>query len=158
MLCLALAGAVGLSPYLHQLIEHGGHGALHTHPGNDDLVFESSTKLSSIRTTALEQSHPKRTLNRNHRPFRLPVNHLATMVKALGELINGPASETPHGPDHEHHSLSQLLASGLLDQHIDFPVLPHFVPSGSYTFLSPDELLLASIWNAQTPDRGPPSA
>jgi hypothetical protein len=29
--CLAFAGAIGLSPSLHTAIEHGGHGTEHTH-------------------------------------------------------------------------------------------------------------------------------
>src|SRR5262245_43210238 len=29
--CVAGAGAVGLNPFLHRLVEHGGHGADHVH-------------------------------------------------------------------------------------------------------------------------------
>jgi len=158
VLCLAFASAVGLSPFLHQLIEHGGHGEWHTHAGTEKtigLIVGSVPPEWQTAAPLSGESKQRVVLTRNHRPFKLPVAQFARLVNSVANGLGG--AEQPLNPDgHEHHSLAQLLASGLLDQHIETPVLAHFVPSGSYLLLSPDELLLASIWNAQTPDRGPP--
>ncbi|HEY1174359.1 MAG TPA: hypothetical protein VGH19_23540 [Verrucomicrobiae bacterium] len=161
ILCLALAGAVGLSPFLHQLIEHGGHGEWHTHShdvGSKHYTFDSAAALAQVDSLSQVEKKAKPVFTRNHRPFKLPTAPIVKLVGAMADLLGSPEKNSnPSAEGHEHHSLAQLLASGLLDQHVDIPVIPHFVPKGSYQILSPDELLLASIWNAQTPDRGPPA-
>jgi len=160
VLCFAWAGVVGLSPWLHQLFEHGGQGAWHTHGGAKALAFDpgDAPVMASIGS---QQGHakeaPRRIFTRNHRPFKLPTAQLAKLIEAAAEWLgNEELPANSKGEGHEHHSLAQLLASGLLDQHMDLPLLPHFLPAGDYRILTPDELLLACIWNAQTPDRGPP--
>lgn len=159
VLCFAFAGAVGLSPFLHQLIEHGGHGAWHTHRGEGKhLGFAHESVPVELQTEATSHNEVRQrpVFTRNHRPFKLPTAQFARLTGVMADLLGVPEHPIGEG-EHEHHSLAQLLANGLLDQHIEIPIAPHFVPSGSYLLLSADELLLASIWNAQTPDRGPPS-
>ncbi len=42
VLCLASAGAIGISPILHQWVEHGGRGTAHTHSARLNEVAEAA--------------------------------------------------------------------------------------------------------------------
>jgi hypothetical protein len=101
---LAVAGATGLSPWLHQLLEHGGHGAPHVHRG-----------ASAVQAVRL-----KGTQARAHHSFALP-SFPARWLRQLAHRLAHAAetsqdSQTPNDtPDHQHHSLAQTLANGSVE-------------------------------------------
>lgn len=140
-LSLALAGAVAISPALHLWVEHAGHGPAHAHYGK--------------RTP---ETPRKQVFAHSYKGFTLPKVDLREVWHMVGHFL---ASEPAHSPadsepGHEHHSLSQLLASGLLEQTSDAPSLEvTFFVSIPGAALA-DEPLLDSRWDAQTATRGPP--
>lgn len=172
-LCVAFAGVVGISPLLHQVVEHGGRGPAHVHAriarshtppvhphhhgpserSHDSFVFpfpESSPSPGSV----FVHGHPS---------FRFPTESLARLWHALGHFISGDP-EDPYGtpfdpshPDHSHHSLAQLMADGLVEGVIDLPRLPG-LSSPTSKVCSPFQALLPNPpWDAQTAGRGPPT-
>jgi hypothetical protein len=65
-------------------------------------------------------------------------------------------SSSEDEPGHEHHSLSQLLAGGLLEQTLDFPALEQTVVFIAIPVLLSNDPLLEENWDAQSASRGPP--
>src|SRR5262245_22749691 len=133
-LCLAGGGAVAISPVLHRLIEHGGYGPAHTH---SDLALRLAIR-QHLRQHEHGHSHSHnhdspplcrpRLFEHSFEPFGLPKLSLARVWHALHHFFEAatlPESSPPErGPGHEHHSLFQLLASGLVDQPLAEPLLP----------------------------------
>jgi hypothetical protein len=99
-----LAGAAGLNPLLHQWLEHGGRDPAHVHHG----------------AGAAQQVRVQGRLARGHAPFTLPkvsaqwLRQLAHRLAHAAEESREPAAPTD-APGHEHHSLAQTLASGLVE-------------------------------------------
>ena len=81
-----------------------------------------------------------------------------TLALALERASAAGRPADSGSPGHEHHSLAQLLACGLIEQSIDPPLFevgalpPPFVPP------SPQEVLLLPGFDPQTAGRAPPSA
>ncbi len=166
VLCLAFAGAIGISPVLHQLIEHGGNGSAHSHRG--DASNSSSTAHTHDHGRIHPHTHseratrPKELFAHSYKTFKLPTIPVRKLWHAFGHLLNFPTSSesspTNGGPGHEHQSLFQLMASGLVDQPLDLPPLS-FVPFEFIFYnLSQPTLVVARDWDAQTATRGPPSS
>lgn len=163
----ALAGPVGLNPFLHQLIEHGGHGPLHTHfdpaacsNALSDWHDDGNGHLHQDRLAfPVIEFRPQRPFSHAHE-FELPVVPLIRLSGVLLQLFQD-ATPAPFGSqnpaDHHHHSLSQMLLSGLLDHCMDAPV--QFV-SASVFFLNPVSEVSPRNrdWDSQTLGRGPPGA
>lgn len=167
-LCFAFAGAVGVSPILHRLIEHGGQGPDHTHNhfvarGTD---FESAHQHGDAplhrHTPAKVVPRPAAALSHSFKPFELPKIPLNGIWRALNHFLAvasaSESSPSKDKPRHEHHSLFQLIVSGLVEQPLDVPILS-FVP---FEFISRDfvaeAFLAAHDWDAQTASRAPPLA
>jgi hypothetical protein len=186
-LCLVFGGAVALSPILHVWIEHGGKAGPHTHlilqpeiaavahpqeihPSHADAPgfahalshafgLSHAPSPSSVSTQASADG----LFVHDYEPFRPP--NLAALRHSLHvvfHLLGGrapPASE-PSGdrPGHQHHSLPQLLAGGLVEQFLNLPLLPPAPVSLTLRALPAHTPLRVNDWDAQTASRGPPSA
>lgn len=166
-LCLVLAGAVGLSPSLHRLIEHGGKGGAHVH-GRQEL---HSSTAPHHHNEAPAHSHPPALTTSVgaghllvHAESAFPSTDvlLARLWHGLQHLFDAERYFHDHesngeDADHHHDSLAGLLAGGLID-HVD--------PSADSLVSAPltDVQVLPLIsrlpffdWNAQATTRGPPS-
>ncbi len=167
VLCLAFAGAIGISPCLHQLIEHGGNGPAHAHRGDaSNFSITAHTHDHGIVHPKILHSeratHPTDLFAHSYKPFELPTIPLHQLWHAFSHLLDVPtpseSSTSNDGPGHGHHSLFQLIASGLVDQPLDLP-LPSFVPyEFAFPNLSQPTFVAARDWDAQTATRGPPSS
>ena len=144
---IVAAGVVGLSPLLHTWIEHGGHGPHHSH-------------LKPLRHAP---KAPQRVLARKAfahsiKPFTIPGlgRFQAALSNCLQRLASKSRPATDGEPEHEHHSLAQLLANGLIDvSFVGAPLIPERVSADCIPVCVPPFLLAAS--NAELPGRGPPS-
>lgn len=153
--CLALAGTVGLSPLLHQLIEHGGRGPLHTHG-------KARLSVAASHWQVHDQAHAPFTMAGLGRAgeFRGPLAESAVLVAKPG--VNSepaPASNPPasgDAADHEHHGLSQLLLNGLVEFSPDGLTVGVLFPPRLLEAFSPSPLMLAGGFDPQTASRGPP--
>ncbi len=179
-LSFALAGLVAISPTLHVAIEHGGHGPTHTHLGGPTVANSATASPAHLHlhphplefddATANEgftASLRPRLFVSNHQSFsllRIPVQRwwqaFARLLDPTG-TAGHESQDTPpdgNGPGHQHHSLPQLMAGGLLDAHIDLPGLPFIGDLAARRSLPSDTLLFVRDWYAQTASRGPPFA
>ena len=168
----ALAGAIGINPVLHQLIEHGGHGPAHTH----SAMMASANALSVwhddgdgrlhqhlLRPPAPTQTRLQRPFAHSHE-FELPAIPVGRLLHAFSQLLetgsSNPAGSVPsdNPAGHQHHSLPQMLLTGLLDQHLE--VQPSAFRFAPVVFLAPvaEVLPLARDWDAQTQGRAPPTS
>jgi hypothetical protein len=158
-LCLVAAGFVGLSPSLHRLAEHGGKGAAHTHRHGTTLWHDHGDgqrhldRTSADFVAAVPQTKTAHILQSH--PFgRLP---LRQMFAWLMERWNPCADSSEADRDHEHRSLAQSLADGLVDQGAvwDFPLPPKisFPPDASFF----SGFLPQPDWSAQSASRAPPA-
>jgi len=172
-LCLALAGLMGISPDLHRLLEHGGHGAAHSHRGlsafEQDYHPHGEDHSHPQPHPHLHEANPEnggephgRIFVSNHRSFSLPLEKVwLAAVRWVDQwatnMDDAPAS-SPSGeePGHEHHSLAQLLANGLLEQALDMPVLAVHLSLGPPVLPTPKLLVLPALFEAQTAGRAPP--
>lgn len=164
-LCLALAGATGLSPVLHRLLEHGNHGPAHTHsalakfaasPDHDPPHPAGHIHLHRHQTG--HSSEPFATA----REVAFPLHSLARLWRAWSDRLagdDGESSPSPtQAPGHTHDSLPQMLLSGLIEQPIDVPLLPQvrvlcdFQPRPAHSFCLVRDL------DPQTASRPPPLA
>ena len=114
-LCLAMAGLVGLSPALHQWIEHGGQGTPHLHShgiANSEFPdFRNYHRHTDGSSHDVEQRHPDvRGLGRkfshvgftpSHRPFALPTVPLTRMGRALLQFLEGEPTHFEDGGGHQ---------------------------------------------------------
>jgi hypothetical protein len=167
-LCLALAGAIGINPLLHQLIEHGGTGPVHTHAGGFDQLEGASTHVHPHNLLHRHNDEPlftpvhgnKRLFAHEHE-FALPRIPLKQIFHFLADLIKR-GTESPDSsestPSHHHSSLPQLIVSGLIDQHLELTLvqpIAYFLT----TYSSRDtNFLLVKAWDAQMASRAPPFA
>lgn len=161
VLCLALAGAVGTSPLLHQWLEHGGQGQAHVHhggPSGGHYHHDESQPHTHPHPhpTPAPQNSLKDRLVHHGGAFGLPnLQGLCRMVGLFLPLRSVPDSEP--GSGHEHHSLPQLMAAGLAE-HVEPPSLTAFFFLGHYQrVMNEDSSSKTSPWNAQACPRGPPS-
>ena len=166
-LTFAVAGLIAINPSLHVAIEHGGQGAPHTHFGlaspveaNGHLHQHGDDAWHRHEVPSVPRIPTPVLFQHSFRPFGLPTISLDRLWQALGWFFERPASgrSSPptEGPGHEHHSLFQLLASGLVDQPLDLPVLPS-IPFALVSDTRPaNAILIAREWDAQTASRGPP--
>jgi hypothetical protein len=171
VLCLALAGAVGISPVLHQLVEHGGHGDAHVHVGT--ASHPQQPGFVHRHEHGLEHSHDaapgQHQVQDSGRPglFVHSVRGIETseLVRRAWQFVESifdsaveqdDPSPDSDKTDHEHHSLAQLLASGLAESSVDLPLLEAEFGPVIFGLASPDMLVLSVGWNAQTASRGPP--
>jgi hypothetical protein len=164
VLCLAGGAAVGFSPVLHQIIEHAGVGLRHSHPH----ALPGSRVESRAQDRGLGNGHAHnhvpsqagrgRIAIQPHGHFHWPKLSLDPWRRMVAALLD-EGSEAPvpeQGTDHEHHSIFQLLAQGVVDQNPEaFPVLraplcPILSPS-----VSPEHIFYGT-WEAQFAPRGPP--
>jgi hypothetical protein len=134
-LCVASTGLVGVSPMLHHLVEHGGRGSVHSHQGRLSHAFVTPRHgHSQAAGDALGRPSP------SERPLT-------------------PAPSSSHEDSgHQHHSLPQLLANGLIEQHHDVPILRFSVVRWLVRARPTHTVLLSPDWNLQTASRGPPRA
>lgn len=164
-LAFAAAGMVAISPALHVAVEHGGNGPMHSHfglatPGgvfahphqHGDGPWHSHEAPVAPRSPLLFQH--------SFQPFGLPKISLDGLWQALAHFFDTASSTgslpSKDGPGHQHQSLFQLLASGLVDQPLDFPVLPS-IPFALVTYrCAANTNWIARDWDAQTASRGPP--
>ena len=167
--CLACAGAVGFSPVLHFWIEHGGQGPAHLHHAVSEGVAPASHGPLSHHGR-LPPPNPARADTRlnglifhSQDSVRVPTIPLQRAWYALIQLleVHGPAAPAPSSPEgdpgHEHHSLPQLLAGGLIDLHLDLPPLQDLSVSRTLHVPLADTPLLVRDWDVPTLGRGPPS-
>jgi len=172
-LCLALAGAVGVSPVLHHLIEHGGKGPAHTHtrgPVNGASTahshdhshhnFQTGQSHSHELERSSDSSRSKALSVQPHQPFtfsRIPFDEL---WQSFCQFFIKAAEESPgtadDQPGHEHQSLAQLLAAGLIDLSASLPPITGFSASLGFFLPSTQDPLLPGSWDVQTASRGPP--
>lgn len=165
-LCLVGGGAVGINPVLHRLIEHGGHGPAHTHisvapraASTEPLHQHGNGQLHSH---APARPYPAGLFEHSYTPPGFPKISLSRLWRGITQLFEAAASPdsapSKDSPGHEHHSLFQLLASGLVDQPIDVPILAS-VPASFVSYEFPATTpFVARDWDAQTASRGPPSS
>ena len=167
VLCLAFAGAIGLSPVLHYWIEHGGQGPIHSHSSFVSHVTWGSHSHTDgqfhSQVRPQEDHSPAGFFVHNYRPFALPNISLSGLFHALCHLFEGlgpvgsPQPLSSENGGHVHNSLPQMLASGCVEQALDIPLIS-FTPG---SFLDPGllgyTLFLPKEWNAQTASRGPPA-
>lgn len=132
-LSCALAGMVGLSPLLHQWVEHGGQGPAHIHRG-------SGVASAHAHKPGHAHSH-------DHSPGHSHAGH---------HHHHGGDHDEP-GPDHEHGSLAQLLASGLVDLNDGLVFDAAGVSQVVARIQFPDSLLHVNGIDLRTAGRGPPS-
>lgn len=167
VLCVALAGAVGLSPALHVFVEHGGHGASHTHLGAGGVAYshedvcppEPGVFRTVVPPAAASQS--AKLFLAESKPLTLFGLQPQDMVHAFGRLIakalaHLPAAPSPGNAGHTHHSLAQMLINGVVEGAAVAPLFA-FAPE-QFTFVSllPDSRRASSNWYAPTAGRGPP--
>jgi hypothetical protein len=153
-LSVASAGVIGLNPWLHQLIEHGGHGPAHTHVG---LAAHHSDEDLARAAFDHTPDTKARLLNQHERPFRIPL--LAWLGESITHWLAGQGHDTSDPAPvrgHEHHSLPQLMASGFVDFHINPPLLQPDKTSQKAEPSIGHETVLVRELDAQTAGRGPP--
>lgn len=165
VLCLVFASAAGLSPLLHFWLDHGGEGAAHTHraggevaavhvhphPRPHDLPPQGFVRAESF-------SRPQLT---TERPLKLFGLEPTDIYRAVGRLVarvfaDGAAAPEEPTSQHTHHTLSQLLLSGAVEGAV--VIFAPVVAPMEFTCVSsfPENVFVASDWNAQTASRGPP--
>jgi len=75
-------------------------------------------------------------------------------LHALGHVFEANSEEAPtspnNGPGHHHDSLPQLMASGLVEQRFEFPLLQYTLFLLPFRALPAEVLLLVPDWDAQT--------
>jgi hypothetical protein len=175
VLCLAFAGLVGISPDLHRLVEHGGDGPTHAHQG-----VATATHRPPVHSRDHSHPHPHepdRAENKElearkgpsgffvskHRSFSLPFARLwHGFVHFLEHSASVPdgsqdTDSSDNTPGHDHHSLAQLLAAGLLEQNVDAPVLAFDFVLYWSSLPTPEAVILGRRFDAQTAGRAPPS-
>jgi len=173
-LCLALAGTVGISPVLHQWIEHAGQGHPHLHIGGQSHSTTAVHHHDQGEEHAHEhgQAHEHYSFSGQPAQSGLFVHNVrgietSQIASRLWRWIadafdpattaNDPPPDSDE-PGHEHHSLAQLLASGLVELNLDLPFLDAAFLPVTFGSVPIDALLLPVGWDAQTASRGPPAA
>lgn len=167
--CLVLAGAVGLSPALHTLVEHGGKGALHVHGRFD---FAHAHAASHRHAGGEEHAHllPEASPGSgSKRAARILVHSsdafpgadvlVARLWQRIQDWLAHPES-TPAsrdaGGEHHHDSLISSLTGGLVDQ--ADPVVACHSSSGQVSLRSipSSDRVCTFAADVQFAPRGPP--
>lgn len=169
VLCLLGGAAVGFSPLLHHWVEHGGVGDRHSHAlgwpgelerhphshhhGDGDWHHHDKPEVAPPSEDAAAFVQP-------HHPFHWPKISLEPLRRAVAALFpradTDPNSDASGDGHHEHQSIFQLLAQGLVDQtpSVD-PVL-----EGASAIICIQASWPAPVfsdrWEAQSASRGPP--
>ncbi|MEO5616678.1 MAG: hypothetical protein ABIS67_02825 [Candidatus Eisenbacteria bacterium] len=160
---LAIAGAAGLSPLLHQLLEHSGQGAPHLHHGGVlARVDEPSNKAPAVVPGEVLRVRLKSSAVQGHRPFSLP----KLSLRLLHQLSHGPVDHSgepvppasPDAPGHQHHSLAQTLASGLVEAPGSAGLAPFAAPEILRVTPQVPVRLSARELDRQSAGRAPPAA
>jgi len=172
ILCLAFAGAVGLSPWLHHWVEHAGEGSAHVHGPRGHSHYPSAA-ASSRETQGEHLDHPHahpHSLENVVRTARLFV-HSEGAFPAVDVLVvrawqsfralvaNGDSSKSNERSGeggHHHESLAASLTSGLIDT---AEPLVEFLPPQRQSSASASVLIsrvVAFDWNSVAAPRGPP--
>lgn len=160
VLCLLTAGAIGVSPVLHRLIEHGGQGGIHAHlAGKHASASHRNTRhphahgrFEQTRSPELVEAKQERNsaaihlIRLAHDWIHQPAGHSSV-----------PADSSSDEPNHEHHTLPQTLLNGLVEQHLDIPLLHKPVAMSDFIACSPETFFLSRDLDAQSASRAPPS-
>jgi hypothetical protein len=161
-LCVAFAGAIGFSPTLHVWVEHGGHGAAHTHSAASVHAAIHHEHPHPHRSEEAPTPPPARTLRISTAPpltlFGLEVQDLFRGVNTLLAWACPVESSDPtHSEsEHSHHSLAQMLAQGAVEALAVSPpvaIAPH---DFNFSPLTTEAHLATADWYAPTASRGPP--
>lgn len=167
VLCLLLAGAVGLSPVLHSWVEHGGQGRAHSHQGGVALAATGGhTHADGSRhdqSRLLRPDFPRGVFVWCDTSVAAEKLNLSHIWQSLGHFFAprpDDSSDSPekNHPGHGHHSLAQSLAGGLIEFAADLPVLSGVEARFIFSSFPPKSPFLAEAWNAQTAGRGPPAS
>lgn len=164
---------VSINPLLHVAIEHGGRGSIHTHRGVTSAKLHSHPHLHSQPLSA--DSGSQRSLPRTetsgvfvstHRAFSLPslsADEIWSAVRGfLGPLTSGDdatpdPSQDGDSSNHAHHSLSQLMADGLIDHDAAVPEFQfHFFRLDHLALPAPSDPRIIRRFETQTAGRAPP--
>lgn len=145
VLCLVLAGAVGLSPLLHVWLEHGGVGAAHVHWSGVAAHSEPPYPHPDYRKLLVNHGDA----------FDLP--DLRTLGRLLALFV--PGNEHDHSKQrsqHEHQSLAQLMLSGLVEQPLPDSHFEIYLGSCVAERLSFHTFCAANPFDLQSAGRAPP--
>jgi hypothetical protein len=162
-LCLALAGVVGLSPALHRLIEHGGHGPAHIHAAGAQRELshhhgEGHSHEHFVPSSSIAVQKLKHQFTHRHE-FTLATLPVRALLQLASELLASDAADSnskEKAPSHHHDSLSQLVASGLIDQHFECDLLNAVYCSILASVDAVDARLLVRDLDPQASPRAPP--
>jgi hypothetical protein len=181
-LCVAFAGAVGLSPVLHHWVEHGGQGPVHVHARSSAGLEQARLSHAHPHTHSHDHKHDheadrrphasqafaefpsaaRATFATAHSSFKASFARMAAAWHELTHCFDHRTTEhaedspDPAHPDHHHQSLAQLLADGSVEAALDVPRLVQ--PRISVLFLGFALQIRphAIPWDAQTAGRAPP--
>jgi hypothetical protein len=162
-LCLLGGGTVALNPVLHLWIEHGGHGPMHYHAGGAIHAAHPQPQRHAEGPNcdpALVQPPPAGRFVHAGEPFGLPKIALR-LWHALADLfVTASSDDTPaeNGPAHNHDSIFQLLAAGLVEPSTCAPGLPRAPGLTARAFATADTRDIIKDWDAQSASRAPPTA
>ena len=161
-LCLVGGGAVALNPALHRLVEHGGQGAAHTHfgPGGPShAVADPHDHGDGNRHRHVAKPpRPQSLFAHHYAPAGESIISLDRILTALAQLLDTtPVSDSVPADGHQHDSLFQWMASGLVDQSAVVPILSPTPAAFAVCSIEPRPFALPSAWDAQTASRGPPA-
>ena len=166
-LCVAFAGAVGLSPALHVFVEHGGEGRAHTHVGADG-VAHSHVEGARSKPGVFRIAAPAETAARSviipsgaWKPVTLLGLQPQDLGRSLERLFAKVAAHLPSAPakndaGHTHHSLPQMLVGGVVEGTVVAPCLVFAPETFAFVSLLSDPRPAPAPWYAPTASRGPP--
>lgn len=170
---ICLAGVVSINPVLHVAIEHGGKGSVHTHHGVTSARPHSHPHLHSQppcaapgSLRALARTEPADVFVSTHLAFSLPSlsahEFWSALREFLGQISSGEGADPDPSrdgdtPDHAHHSLSQLMADGLIDHSDDAPLFQvYFLKLDHLALPVPSDPRIVRQFDTQTAGRAPP--
>ena len=165
VLCVAFAGAVGISPVLHVMLEHGGEGHAHSHAGfqnGGNIAGEHAHPHPHIEAPSSSDDALVRLLAEKCPPSKLFGVTLEDVYRAIGDWIAQAFEHLPGTPDgegtgHTHHSLSQMLLGGTVEGVLDVPPLVFAPTAIAFSPSSSSASFVASEFEAQTASRAPPA-
>lgn len=171
-LCLALAGLAGIHPALHRLMEHAGQGPMHVHRGEQARAHSHPHRHPHRHSHELPAASAAAKLGvrgafvSNHPSFSLPWQRVWQAVSGLlersysnaeqDERDNQESAPSPDESQHEHHSLVQLLASGLVELVTQGALLSFEFSASSSLATPPQDRLSYALFEPQTAGRAPP--
>ncbi len=157
-LAVLLAGAIGISPVLHVLIEHGGASTAHTHFGAKVSYSHTHSRLPAA-AAAVKPLKPLRL--QTAPPLTLFGLQPQSLFRSAARLASGLLHSIPAPPDgtdssHTHHSLAQMLLSGAVEFSLDVPAVSPVCPSEQFAATPSTTVVRSFEWQAQTASRAPP--